>query len=166
MSERNKQIVTPLLPRNQEEAEFDKYDGASFHASVFNLSCTIAGAGIMSLPATLKLLGLVPGVALIICAAFLTEASIEMLLRFSKPGSAFSYGDVMGDAFGLTGKMLLQATIVINNIGGVIMYLIIIGVTSANYPTPFFVYLLLFFIIGARLDRRGIVQISPSTRVR
>lgn len=143
MSERNKQIVAPLLPRNQDEAELDKYDGASFHASVFNLSCTIAGAGIMSLPATLKLLGLVPGVALILCAAFLTEASIEMLLRFSKPGSAFSYGDVMGDAFGVMGKMLLQTTIVINNLGGVILYLIIIGVTSA-YPTPIY----LFIIIG------------------
>lgn len=140
MSERNKQIVAPLLPRNQDEAEFGKYNGASFHASVFNLSCTIAGAGIMSLPATLKLLGLVPGVALIILAAFLTEKSIEMLLRFSKPGSTFSYGDVMGDAFGMMGKILLQTTIVINNVGAVIMYLIIIGVNSALPNSLFYVY--------------------------
>lgn len=140
MSKNNKQIVNemiPLLPINREEAGFDKHSGASFHGSVFNLSCTIAGAGIMSLPATLKVLGLVPGIALIIFAAFLTEASIEMLLRFSKPGSAFSYGDVMGDAFGMFGKMLLQTTIVINNIGAVIVYLIIIedllsGATSSG----------------------------------
>ncbi|PON58047.1 Amino acid transporter, transmembrane domain containing protein [Parasponia andersonii] len=46
----------------------------------------------MSLPATLNVLGLVPGVALIIVAALLTEASIEMLVRFSKPGSVFSKG--------------------------------------------------------------------------
>lgn len=125
-----------MLPRNEDYAEFNNCSGASFHASVFNLSCTIVGAGIMSLPATLKVLGLVPGIVLIIFAAFLTEASVEMLLRFSKPGSAFTYGDVMGDAFGMFGKMLLQTTIVINNIGAVIIYLIIIGVTP-SYPTPF-----------------------------
>nr|POE91003.1 putative sodium-coupled neutral amino acid transporter 7 [Quercus suber] len=51
----------------------------------------------MSLPATLKVLGLVLGVALIIVAAFLTEASIEMLVRFSKPGAALSYRDLMED---------------------------------------------------------------------
>ncbi|CAK9134060.1 unnamed protein product [Ilex paraguariensis] len=105
---------------------FDKIKGASFTGSVFNLSCTIAGAGIMSLPSTLKLLGVFPGAALIIIAAFLTEASIEMLLRFSKPGMAFSYGDVMGDAFGTFGRVLLQLSVVINNIGAVIVYLIII----------------------------------------
>ena len=41
------------------------FHGASFHGSVFNLSCAVVGSGIMSLPATLKVLGLFPGVALI-----------------------------------------------------------------------------------------------------
>ncbi|KAB1211401.1 Sodium-coupled neutral amino acid transporter 2 [Morella rubra] len=143
MSGGNKQIVDErvhLLPRNEDYAEFNNCSGASFHASVFNLSCTIVGAGIMSLPATLKVLGLVPGIVLIIFAAFLTEASVEMLLRFSKPGSAFTYGDVMGDAFGMFGKMLLQTTIVINNIGAVIIYLIIIDVTVTS-RVSFFLFL-------------------------
>lgn len=118
----------PLLPgRNRDgEARLDKFKGASFSGSVFNLSCAIIGAGIMSLPATIKLLGVVLGVVLIIVAALLTEASIEMLLRFSKPGASFSYGDVMGDAFGMFGKMSLQLCVVVNNIGVVIIYLIII----------------------------------------
>ncbi|PQM39420.1 sodium-coupled neutral amino acid transporter 4-like [Prunus yedoensis var. nudiflora] len=112
---------TLLLPTSQNEeaqAGFGKPSrGASFHGSVFNLSCTVIGSGIMSLPATLNMLGLIPGVALIIIAAFLTEASIDFLLRFSKPGSAFSYGDVMGEAFGKVGKVLLQLCVIINNIG-------------------------------------------------
>lgn len=116
-----------LLPKYRDaEKVFDKFLGASFSGSVFNLSCTIIGAGIMSLPATLKVLGVVPGVLLILVAAFLTEKSIELLLRFSKPGSSFSYGDVMGDAFGMIGKTSLQIIIVFNNIGVVIIYLIII----------------------------------------
>lgn len=79
----------------------------------------------MSLPATLKVLGLVPGVALIILAAFLTEASINMLLRVSN----------IGDAFGKIGKVLLQVCVIINNIGVLIVYLIIIGILQC---IPFF----------------------------
>lgn len=125
---------TLLLPTSQNEeaqAGFGKPSrGASFPGSVFNLSCTVIGSGIMSLPATLNILGLIPGVALIIIAAFLTEASIDFLLRFSKPGSAFSYGDVMGEAFGKVGKFLLQSCVIINNIGSLTVYMIIIGEIS------------------------------------
>ncbi|PQM39419.1 sodium-coupled neutral amino acid transporter 4 [Prunus yedoensis var. nudiflora] len=117
----------PLLSRTQDEKVMtDKYSGASFHGSVFNLSCTIVGSGIMSLPATLKMLGLVPGIVLIIIVAFVIEASIEMLLRFSKAGYAYSYGDAMADAFGRIGKVLLQICIVIYNTGSLIVYMIII----------------------------------------
>lgn len=119
--------TAPLLSRIDDNTPGEKFKGASFAGSVFNLSCSIVGAGIMSLPSTFKLLGIVPGTALVIIAAFLTEASVEMLLRFSKPGSSFSYGDVMGDAFGASGRVLLQICIVINNIGAVIIYLIITG---------------------------------------
>lgn len=72
-----------LSTSQDEEARYSRFHGASFLGSVFNVVCTIVGSGIMSLPATLKVLGLVRGVALIIVAAFLTEASIEMLVRAS-----------------------------------------------------------------------------------
>ncbi|VVA19119.1 PREDICTED: sodium-coupled neutral amino acid [Prunus dulcis] len=130
MSKHNKENSDerfPLLSRTQDEKVVtDKYSGASFHGSVFNLSCTIVGSGIMSLPATLKMLGLVPGIVLIIIVAFVIESSIEMLLRFSKAGSAYSYGDAMADAFGRIGKVLLQICIVIYNTGSLIVYMIII----------------------------------------
>ncbi|KAJ6290532.1 hypothetical protein OIU78_026303, partial [Salix suchowensis] len=117
----------PLLPKRQEDAGFDEFNGASFTGAVFNLSTTIVGAGIMALPATMKVLGLVLGVALIIFMAFLTEASIELLLRFSRAGKSASYGGLMGDAFGKTGRILLQVAVLINNIGVLIVYMIIIG---------------------------------------
>ncbi|KAF3443977.1 hypothetical protein FNV43_RR13667 [Rhamnella rubrinervis] len=134
MSEKKEQehpvgVGIPLLPTEEDEESetvFSRPRVASFHGSVFNLSCTVIGSGIMSLPATLDVLGLVPGVALIIIAAFLTETAIEMLLRFSKPCSAFSYSDLMGDAFGTTGKILLQISVIVNNIGCLVVYMIII----------------------------------------
>ncbi|KAK1274529.1 hypothetical protein QJS04_geneDACA007781 [Acorus gramineus] len=54
----------------------------------------------MALPATMKVMGLIPGILMIVFMAFLTESSIEMLLRFSRAGKTVSYGGVMGDAFG------------------------------------------------------------------
>ncbi|EXB77624.1 hypothetical protein L484_018140 [Morus notabilis] len=118
----------PMLPNRQDEVVgFDEFDGASFSGAVFNLSTTIVGAGIMALPATMKVLGLILGVALIIFMAFLTDASIELLLRFSRAGKTVSYGGLMGDAFGKYGKILLQVCVLINNIGVLIVYMIIIG---------------------------------------
>ncbi|KAL5739469.1 hypothetical protein ACOSQ2_028649 [Xanthoceras sorbifolium] len=130
-SRRGKQVVdenAPLLPkRKEEEGGFDEFNGASFTGAVFNLSTTVVGAGIMALPATMKVLGLGLGIALIIFMAFLTEASIELLLRFSRAGKSVSYGGLMGDAFGKVGKGALQVCVLVNNIGVLIVYMIIIG---------------------------------------
>ncbi|KAJ8461307.1 hypothetical protein OPV22_034233 [Ensete ventricosum] len=128
---RGKRIVdekVPLLPSKQEvNGEFDEFNGASFAGAVFNLSTTIVGAGIMSLPATMKVLGLVPGILLIVFFAFFTEQSIDMLIRSSRAGKTVSYGGVMGDTFGKTGKVLIQLCIIVNNVGVLIVYMIIIG---------------------------------------
>ncbi|CAN1839149.1 Amino acid transporter AVT6A [Linum perenne] len=128
-SKKGKQVDenAPLLPHRNQEGGFDEFNGASFPGAVFNLSTTIVGAGIMALPATMKVLGLVLGIAMIIFMAFLTDASIELLLRFSRVGKSTSYGGLMGDAFGKVGKILLQVAVMINNIGVLIVYMIIIG---------------------------------------
>jgi sodium-coupled neutral amino acid transporter 2 len=119
---------TPLLPtKHEDDGGFDEFNGASFTGAVFNLSTTIVGAGIMALPATMKVLGLVPGIAMIIFMAFLTDSSIELLLRYSRAGKSVSYGGVMNDAFGKYGRMLLQICVLVNNIGVLIVYMIIIG---------------------------------------
>lgn len=133
----NKLVVdenAPLLPtsnkhgsRQDSGSGFDEFDGASFSGAVFNLSTTIVGAGIMALPATMKVLGLVLGIGLILLMAFLTERSIDMLLKFSRAGKATSYGGVMGDAFGNSGRVATQICVMINNIGILIVYMIIIG---------------------------------------
>ncbi|XP_021905176.1 amino acid transporter AVT6A-like isoform X2 [Carica papaya] len=126
-SKRRKHLVgenAPLLPTTLEGNEFD---GASFTGSVFNLSTTVVGAGIMALPATVKVLGLLLGIFMIIFMAFFTYASVELLVRFSRAAKAVSYGGVMGDGFGKPGRILLQLCILLNNFGGLIAYVIIIG---------------------------------------
>ncbi|GLU10871.1 hypothetical protein SLE2022_276500 [Rubroshorea leprosula] len=129
-SRRSKHVIdekAPLLPKRESDVGFDEFNGASFTGAVFNLSTTIIGAGIMALPATMKVLGLVGGIFMIIFMAFLTEASIEFLLRFSRAGKTTSYGGLMGDAFGKYGRVALQVAVLVNNIGVLIVYMIIIG---------------------------------------
>ncbi|XP_071716439.1 amino acid transporter AVT6A-like isoform X2 [Rutidosis leptorrhynchoides] len=129
---------TPLLPHSnysnntptsQPESGFSgaSFSGASFSGAVFNLSTTIVGAGIMALPATLKQLGMIPGLIIIILVGILTESSIDMILRFSRACKANSYSGLVGDAFDGSGKLLLQIGIVVNNVGLLVVYMIIIG---------------------------------------
>uniref|UniRef100_A0A0D9YNK9 Amino acid transporter transmembrane domain-containing protein n=1 Tax=Oryza glumipatula TaxID=40148 RepID=A0A0D9YNK9_9ORYZ len=119
--------TTPLLPIKEEEEGIHEFNGASFSGAVFNLSTTIVGAGIMALPASIKMLGIIPGILMIILVALLTEASIDMLVRCSHEGKITSYGWLMGETFGQWGRIALQASVVINNIGMMIVYMIIVG---------------------------------------
>ena len=132
-SKKGKSVIdenAPLLPKSQEQdVGFDDFNGASLSGAVFNLSTTIIGAGIMALPATLRELGMVPGILVIIFMAFLTDKSIELLIRFSRAGRLASYGGLMGDSFGKYGKALVQICVIVNNIGVLIVYMIIIGKT-------------------------------------
>ncbi|KAG6434717.1 hypothetical protein SASPL_106358 [Salvia splendens] len=122
---RRSQRAAPLIPRDHHGG--GEFDGASFSGAVFNLSTTIVGAGIMALPATFKQLGVIPGVIIIVLAGFLTEKSIEMILRFSRAAKTSSYSGLAGDTFSGAGRNLLQLGIVINNVGMLVVYMIIIG---------------------------------------
>ncbi|KAM0925199.1 hypothetical protein ACQ4PT_004360 [Festuca glaucescens] len=125
----------PLLTRKRDDDE-DLGDDASFAGAVFNLSTTIVGAGIMALPATMNVLGLIPGLTLVVLAAVLTDSSIELLMRFSNAVGAASYGEAMGDAFGALGRGFLQFCVVVNNVGVMVVYMIIIGdVLSGTSPS-------------------------------
>ncbi|XP_042983668.1 amino acid transporter AVT6A-like isoform X5 [Carya illinoinensis] len=136
------EIKSPLLPEKHASEEFK---WAPFAGAVFNLSTSIIGAGIMALPTTIKVLGLGLGLGMIVFVAVLTEASLEMLLRFSRVGKSESYGEVMGDAFGVVGRRLLQICILLNNVGTLIVYMIIID--SLRHTSALAIALAIVFLI-------------------
>ncbi|KAJ0025378.1 hypothetical protein Pint_08601 [Pistacia integerrima] len=119
----------PLLPQKHDDFESHEagIDGASFSGAVFNLSTTAVGAGIMALPATVNQLGLIPGLIMILFVAWLTESSIDMILRFTRACKSATYSGLVADAFGGAGRTLLQVCIVVNNFGMLVVYMIIIG---------------------------------------
>ncbi|XP_058110523.1 amino acid transporter AVT6C-like [Magnolia sinica] len=113
----------PLLPAVQSGAS----DGGSMYGAVFNLSTSMVGAGIMSIPATLKVLGVGPALILIAFIAYTCEVSSGFLLRHTRSGGSSTYAGVMAESFGRSGSLALQTCIMISNMGCMIIYLIIIG---------------------------------------
>ncbi|GKA83026.1 transmembrane amino acid transporter family protein [Tanacetum coccineum] len=76
--------------------------GSGLYGAVFNLTTSVIGAGIMALPATMKVLGLLVGVVLIFLMGVLSEISVEFLIRFAVQCKANSYGEVVEHALGKT----------------------------------------------------------------
>ncbi|KAH6829101.1 Transmembrane amino acid transporter family protein [Perilla frutescens var. hirtella] len=100
--------------------------GSRIYGAVFNLTTSIIGAGIMALPATMKVLGLFFGVILIFFTGILSEISVELLIRFAVQCKATSYGEVVEAALGRTARTLSEICIIVNNAGVLVIYLIII----------------------------------------
>ncbi|KAG2370996.1 hypothetical protein LR48_Vigan05g222400 [Vigna angularis] len=101
--------------------------GSGIPGAVFNLTTTVIGAGIMALPATMKVLGLILGIILIILMGILSEISLELLVRFSVLCKASSYGEVVQHAMGKPVRILSEICIILNNAGVLVVYLIIMG---------------------------------------
>lgn len=100
---------------------------ASIPGAVFNVATSIIGAGIMSIPATLKVLGVFPAFAMIVLIAFVVDISVEFMLRFTYSGQSTTYAGLMRESFGRAGSVAVQICVMITNLGCLIMYLIIIG---------------------------------------
>ncbi|KAH6802242.1 Transmembrane amino acid transporter family protein [Perilla frutescens var. frutescens] len=99
----------------------------SLAGAVFNVATTIIGAGIMSIPATLKVLGIIPAFFMIVFIGIIVEISVEFMLRFTYSGDARTYAGLMRESFGRWGAVAVQICVMITNLGCLIMYLIIIG---------------------------------------
>lgn len=95
--------------------------------AVFNVSTSIIGAGIMSIPATLKVLGVVPAFFLIVFVGVVVDVSVEFMLRFTYAGESKTYAGLMYESFGRVGSVAVQISVMITNLGCLIIYLIIIG---------------------------------------
>ncbi|KAK8572435.1 hypothetical protein V6N13_048031 [Hibiscus sabdariffa] len=131
-----------LFPQNLHYKEYESpeagFHRASISGAVFNLSTTVVGAGIMALPASVNQLGLILGLMAIIFVSVLMESSIDKILRFSRASKSATYSGVTANAFGGASRNILQACIVINNMGMLVVYMIIIcDVLSGTWKDGF-----------------------------
>ncbi|KAK1668256.1 hypothetical protein QYE76_056415 [Lolium multiflorum] len=84
------------------------------------------GAGIMALPATMKVLGVAVGLVSILVMGVLSEVTIELLVRFSARCRMLSYGELVHRALGRPASVVAQMCVIINNAGILVVYLNII----------------------------------------
>ncbi|KAI3757807.1 hypothetical protein L6452_05350 [Arctium lappa] len=135
MSPENLDEVVPLLPENGSPTTSTEEKQPSVSGAVFNVSTSIIGAGIMSIPATFKVLGVVPAFILIVLIGFLVDVSVEFMLRFTYAGGSTTYAGLMKESFGRIGSVAVQICVMISNLGCLIIYLIIIGDVLSGDPS-------------------------------
>lgn len=122
------EAVQPLLsPECEHSAEDRGAPNGSISGAVFNISTTMIGAGIMSVPATMKVLGIVPGFLVILLVALVTDVTVEFMLRYTSSGKSTTYAGMMGESFGSVGSLAVKICVLITNFGILIIYLIILG---------------------------------------
>ena len=100
---------------------------STFGATVFVLLNTVLGAGIMSLPAVLKVLGVVPGVLAIVLVALVADVTVGLLLSATEANGGRTYAETVRRALGPAAASVLRACVVVNNLGLCVVYLIIVG---------------------------------------
>ncbi|KAG7561062.1 Amino acid transporter transmembrane domain [Arabidopsis thaliana x Arabidopsis arenosa] len=125
------QIKTHLLPK--QEPSSSENHGSSTSGIVFNVSTSIIGAGIMSMPAAFKVLGIVPAFLIITIIAWLSTISVGFLMKSTLAGESTTYAGVMKESFGKTGSVAAQIATMVATFGCMIVFSIIIGdVLSGN----------------------------------
>lgn len=120
-------VCAPLLPEVEPISDERSSGGASISGAIFNISTGMVGAGIMSIPATFKVLGVIPSFLVILVVSYFVEVTVEFLLKYTQSGQSDTYGELMAESFGKPGSLALQVCVVVTNLGALIIYLIIIG---------------------------------------
>uniref|UniRef100_A0A2K5K9A9 Amino acid transporter transmembrane domain-containing protein n=1 Tax=Colobus angolensis palliatus TaxID=336983 RepID=A0A2K5K9A9_COLAP len=115
--------LSPLLSN---ELHRQRSPGVSFGLSVFNLMNAIMGSGILGLAYIMANTGILGFSFLLLTVALLASYSVHLLLSMCIQTAVTSYEDLGLFAFGLPGKVVVAGTIIIQNIGAMSSYLLII----------------------------------------
>lgn len=128
MSNSTAETITPLLPQTNDHLQENPIpQNGTVSGAVFNISTTMVGAGIMSIPATMKVLGIIPGLLVIMLVAVITDLTVEFMLRCTSSGKAVTYAGMVGESFGSVGSLAVKICVITTNLGVLIVYLIILG---------------------------------------
>ncbi|XP_060930544.1 sodium-coupled neutral amino acid transporter 3-like [Limanda limanda] len=111
----------------KKETHFTDFEGkTSFGMSVFNLSNSIMGSGILGLAFAMSNTGIILFIVLLLSIAILSAYSIHLLLKCAGVVGIRAYEQLGNRAFGSMGKIVAACVITIHNIGAMSSYLFII----------------------------------------
>eukprot|EP00040_Diaphanoeca_grandis_P023662 m.128999 g.128999 ORF g.128999 m.128999 type:complete len:505 (+) comp29370_c0_seq3:100-1614(+) len=100
---------------------------ASVFSSVFNLTNTIVGAGVLALPFAFGSTGVILGTIVLFGVFLLIQYSIDLLITCTKYCKASTYHGIAQAAFGKKGVIITHISIFITTFGTMTSYLVIIG---------------------------------------
>ena len=101
---------------------------ASLPMSVFNLTNTSVGAGVLALPFFFRSTGLLLGSIVMITVAIMSAFSLRLLVDCGSLGvKGTSYADIAAAAFGRVGTKMVQLVMFLLTFGAITSYFIIIG---------------------------------------
>ncbi|XP_036592225.1 probable sodium-coupled neutral amino acid transporter 6 [Trichosurus vulpecula] len=121
--EKEQEESSPLLrngPQNDESSR------VSFSFSVFNLMNAITGSSILGLAYIMANTGIIVFSIMLLIVALLASYSVHLLLTMCIQTAVTSYEDLGLFAFGSFGKVAVASTIIIQNIGAMSTYLLVI----------------------------------------
>lgn len=104
-----------------------KVKGSAMLWAALNCTNSILGAGLMGIPYAVAQAGLIPGCAILVLVAVLSDWSVNMLIRSGRMVGAGSYQEMMHRAFGPVGAGLSAAFQVVFAFGCMCAYLVIIA---------------------------------------
>lgn len=91
--------------------------GASFSSTAINVVNTIIGAGILSIPSTIRNTGMIGSLLLLLCALVLSQFGAYYLMVASNYTKKYSFGEIADILYGKTVKTLSDMTILIYELG-------------------------------------------------
>eukprot|EP00004_Rigifila_ramosa_P025745 TRINITY_DN7781_c0_g1_i1.p1 TRINITY_DN7781_c0_g1~~TRINITY_DN7781_c0_g1_i1.p1 ORF type:complete len:415 (-),score=112.65 TRINITY_DN7781_c0_g1_i1:68-1312(-) len=125
-------------------------------SSIFNLTNTTIGAGVLTLPYAVSKTGLAVGVIFLCVVAFVAMTSHKLLLRIADRTNSFVYRDLVNHYYGESRGNLMDYVILFYTSGTLIAYPIIIG---NNMPDVFEEWIGGDNILGDRLFIMCIVML-------
>jgi amino acid permease len=115
---------------------------ASLLGSIFNLTKTAMGAGLLSLPRAFALAGLLPGFSLILFCGFFTGVSLHLLARCSAHTGATDYVTLATALFSRRGSRFFTISIIVVQLVLLMAPLIALPLLNGHFAR----HVLLFFL--------------------
>ena len=122
-----RRMVTAPLGSYRKLSPEEQTKGSTLAGTIFNLANTVIGAGILALPYSMQLAGVVPGLCVLIAVASVADLSIWMLLCAVDFTQQRDFGDVGKVLFGRWLGVLVDLSLFLVNVGLCTSYIEIIG---------------------------------------
>ncbi|KAJ1665068.1 hypothetical protein EV178_003507 [Coemansia sp. RSA 1646] len=130
--------LNPICSSDEEPSDTQPSGGASTTKVAFNVLNTILGSGILCLPYALHNAGFIFGLIMLCIIALLSQFALYALVITGKRTGTAHFSTVAHAALGSFGYHVLNVSMVVDMVGTVILYLMLVGDLSTSLIDIYF----------------------------